>query len=151
MRLVVAAIIVDDLQRPRRVLATRRATPPGLAGRWEFPGGKVEDGETATAALRRELLEELEIGVRLGDEIRAPDGLRWPISATYAMRTWLAEITAGHAHSTGSHDQLRWLTIEELGGVDWLDADRAIVAELSRRLGPTPRLTDSPTHRLTDG
>ena len=59
MRLVVGAVIVDDLRHPRRVLAARRATPAPLTGRWEFPGGKVEDGELPEAALRREIREKL--------------------------------------------------------------------------------------------
>ncbi len=132
-----SAVIVDDLRRPRRALAARRASPPSLAGRWEFPGGKVEEGETPTAALRRELSEELEIEVRLGAEIEAPEGGRWPISTLHEMRTWLAEITGGQPCVTRSHDEVRWLTVDELGGLDWLDADRAIVDELTRRLGPT--------------
>src|SRR5450830_4739 len=53
--LVVAAAIVDDLDDPRELLAARRAVPASLAGRWEFPGGKVDDGESPEEALHREI------------------------------------------------------------------------------------------------
>ena len=68
MILVVAAVIVDDLTHPTRLLAARRAAPRALAGGWEFPGGKVEPGEDPIAALHRELAEELQITVDLGAE-----------------------------------------------------------------------------------
>ena len=62
-----AVALVDDLARPTRVLAARRTEPPQLAGGWEFPGGKVEPGESSRQAASRETLEELGVRVRLGD------------------------------------------------------------------------------------
>src|SRR5690625_7316137 len=62
--LVAAAAIVDDLRRPQALLAARRSAPKSLTGRWEFPGGKVEDGESDEAALHREIREELGVDVR---------------------------------------------------------------------------------------
>lgn len=60
---VVGAAILDSLANPTRLLAARRSAPERLAGQWEFPGGKVETGESGPEALRRELREELgEIG-----------------------------------------------------------------------------------------
>jgi 8-oxo-dGTP diphosphatase len=124
--LVVAAILVDSLRQPRCLLAAQRAAG-AMAGRWEFPGGKVEVGETRIAALRRELAEELGVAVEVGVELGDPSGSTWPINDQYAMRTWFAEITAGVPVPTGSHGQLRWLTPEELFDVDWLAPDRPIV------------------------
>jgi 8-oxo-dGTP diphosphatase len=134
MILVVAAVIVDDLSAPTRLLAARRAAPSVLAGGWEFPGGKVEPGEVPTAALHRELDEELQITVDLGGELRHPAGGSWPISAAGELRLWFARISSGEPLPTGSHDELRWLSGDQLGTVNWLPADRAIIAELSDRL-----------------
>jgi 8-oxo-dGTP diphosphatase len=133
MILVVAAVIVDDLSDPTRLLAARRAAG-ALAGGWEFPGGKVEPREDPTAALHRELAEELQITVDLGTELCPPDGDTWPIVPEHELRLWFAVVTSGKPTPTGSHDELRWLSGDQLGTVDWLPADRAIIAELSDRL-----------------
>jgi len=129
--LVVAAVVLDDLTAPSRLLAARRTGPPALAGGWEFPGGKVEPGETVLAALHRELREELGVAIRVGTEVRAPDGAAWPIAEDLEMRIWLAEITAGSPTLTADHDELRWLGPDELFDVAWLPADIALVAALT--------------------
>jgi 8-oxo-dGTP diphosphatase len=129
---------VDDLGRPSQVLAARRSTAGALAGGWEFPGGKVEPGETPVSALHRELAEELQIRVRLGDELPAPDGGTWPLAANLTMRLWFAELTSGTPTLTGSHDELRWLSPGQLDDVEWLPADRDIVNRL-RALLNLPR------------
>ena len=154
MILVVAAVIVDDLAHPTRLLAARRATPRPLAGGWEFPGGKVEPGEDLIAALHRELAEELQITVDLGDELRPPGGGAWPIVAGHEMRLWFAVVRSGTPTPTGSHDDLRWLTADQLDQVAWLPGDRAIIAELSGRLrkvgGENSGLGDGGDHQLVD-
>ena len=134
MILVVAAVIVDDLAHPTRLLAARRATPRSLAGGWEFPGGKVELGEEPIAALHRELAEELQVTVELGAEFCPSKGSAWPIVPGHAMRLWFAVITSGTPTPTGSHDQLRWLAGEELDRVAWLAADTPIVTQLRLHL-----------------
>jgi 8-oxo-dGTP diphosphatase len=83
---VVGAVIVDSLAQPRRVLAARRARSNALKGRWEFPGGKVEPGETVEAALIREVQEELDVTLMLGEEL-TPTGNTWRlISDIVALR-----------------------------------------------------------------
>jgi len=131
---VVGAVLVDDLERPSRLLAARRSTPPALSGRWEFPGGKVEPGEEQVAALRRELAEELRVDVRVGAEILSPAGGPWPVSATYEMRLWWATIASGRPRPTGSHSEVRWLGRYDLLDVDWLPADVAVVRHLAPQL-----------------
>jgi 8-oxo-dGTP diphosphatase len=134
MILVVAAVIVDDLAHPTRLLAARRASPSALAGGWEFPGGKVEPGEDPIAALHRELAEELQIEVDLGAELPNPAGGAWPIVPGHEMRLWFAVVTSGIPTPTGSHDELRWLPGDQLDEVTWLPADRAIITLLSHHL-----------------
>lgn len=133
MRLVVGAVIVDDLRHPRRVLAARRATPAPLTGRWEFPGGKVEDGELPEAALRREIREELAVDIELGDELVGPDAGCWPISDRLTMRLWFAA-PEGEPRPDVAHDQVRWLDATELDDVPWLPADAAVAKALGSHL-----------------
>jgi len=135
MQLVVGAVIVDSLARPRRVLATRRTRPTALKGRWEFPGGKVEPGESAEAALIREVQEELDVTLLLGEEL-TPAGKDWPISERLTLRIFMAEIFVGTPMPGESHDQLMWLSANELKSVDWLDADREALAIVERQLSP---------------
>ena len=131
-RLVVGALIVDDPDRPFRVLAARRSTPP--AGRWEFPGGKTEPGERAQDALVREIQEELGVLVEVGGRLDPRQGGRWPISETLEMELWWC-VALEVPVSGDSHDEIKWLAADEIGSVDWLDADRdalPLVAEVLR-------------------
>lgn len=130
---MVAAAIVDDFDRPRRLLAARRSAPSEVAGFWEFPGGKVEPDEDVVMALHRELLEELGVSAELGPEVM-PDGAGdWPLTGTATMRLWLARIVDGDPAPLEDHDELRWLPIGAWLSVPWLPADVAVVRALERR------------------
>jgi 8-oxo-dGTP diphosphatase len=124
-QIVVGAAIIDG----DRVLAAQRSTPPSLAGLWEFPGGKVDVGETDEAALVRECREELGIDVLLGARI----GRDWPIGEHGVLRVWLAGIAAGEL-TAHEHAELRWLTVDELDDVQWIPADRVVVERLAGML-----------------
>ncbi|MBF4992787.1 (deoxy)nucleoside triphosphate pyrophosphohydrolase [Arthrobacter gandavensis] len=129
LKQVVGAAIVDDLSRPQSLLAARRTAPEAYAGMWEFPGGKVEPGETCEAALQRELTEELGIEVVLGTEVTGPLAQGWPLNPKAAMRVWLVEVKAGEPQPLEDHDELRWVRLDsaELAELPWIPADLPIV------------------------
>ncbi|MFK5634689.1 MULTISPECIES: (deoxy)nucleoside triphosphate pyrophosphohydrolase [unclassified Ornithinimicrobium] len=131
---VSAVALVDDLDRPTRLLAARRTGPPALAGGWEFPGGKVEPGEEPEVAARREALEELGVRVRLGDRV----GGTWPLGPTHEMLLWWAQALPGEPEPVPleDHDQLRWLTPAQLGEVPWLTNDLPVVEHVAGLLHP---------------
>jgi 8-oxo-dGTP diphosphatase len=123
--IVGAAIVVDG-----KVLGCERAEPPESAGRWEFPGGKVEPGESDIDALVRECEEELGViigvGTRVGGDVPLAHGRA-------VLRVWLSHIVQGVPQAL-EHASLRWLAPDEFDSVPWLPADAPIVAELARVL-----------------
>ena len=137
--LVVAAAVVDDLSAPTMLLSARRTEPSSLAGGWEFPGGKVEPGESPLEAVHREIREELGVGIALGRHVPGPlPGGSWPLGDRYEMLVWLAEVVDGSPAPIEDHDELRWLPVEGLYAVAWLPADLPIVERLESlfRAGP---------------
>ena len=122
MTLVVGAAVV----RRGTLLAARRTRPPAAAGRWELPGGKVDPGETPEAAVVRELAEEL--GCRV--EVEAWLEGEQPIGDTHVLRAARCRLVESEPGAGADHDQLRWLSPEQLDDVDWLEPDRPFVPEL---------------------
>ncbi|WP_310528302.1 NUDIX domain-containing protein [Nocardioides sp.] len=125
--LVVGAAIVRD----GAVLAARRTAPVEAAGRWEFPGGKVEPGEAPEAALVREIAEEL--GCRIEVTGWLP-GLA-VIGDRHELRVACGVLTQGEPTPT-EHDLIRWVTADDLDDVDWLDPDRPFLPALRERMAP---------------
>lgn len=122
-RLVVGAAVV----RGARVLAARRTAPPEAAGRWEFPGGKVEPGEAAGSALVREIAEEL--GCRV--EVTGWLAGEAEIGSTHLLVVATARLLEDEAvPAPHEHDAIRWLSSAELDDVDWLLPDRPFLPEL---------------------
>ena len=127
---MVGAALVRELPgRGRCVLASRRTEPPRLAGLWEFPGGKVEAGESDEQALRRELREELQVEVAVGE--RLGDDL--PIGETAVLRVYLCALVEGEP-ALVDHDEHRWLTASELLDVAWIPVDLPLVEALRPHL-----------------
>jgi 8-oxo-dGTP diphosphatase len=108
-----------------RVLAARRSEPASLAGRWEFPGGKAEHGETLAQACVREIREELDCEIRIVGELAATV----PVSQGYVLRVAVARLVGGEPLPL-EHDAIRWLSADELGEVDWLPADLPFLREV---------------------
>jgi 8-oxo-dGTP diphosphatase len=122
---VVGAALVDDR---RRVLVAQRGSGP-LAGLWEFPGGKVEPGESDLSALVRECAEELGVEVLPQDflgEVPLDGVVAGGTPGASTLRVWSGRLTGGElvAHE---HTELRWLGADELGDLDWIAADRPLL------------------------
>lgn len=132
---IVGGALVDSLSHPTRLLAARRTAPPEFAGMWEFPGGKIEAGETAQEALHRELNEELGVSVTLGAEVVGPTPDGWVLNSKAAMRVWLAEVTTGEPAPLEDHDELRWVDLAdpEMFLLPWIPADLPIVHALREK------------------
>ncbi len=123
--MVGAAIVRDG-----RVLAARRTSPAEAAGRWEFPGGKVEPGETPDDALVREVAEELGCAIEVTSWL--PE--RVAIGERHVLTVGLARLVEGEPRPH-EHDAIRWLGADELDDVDWLDPDRPFLVSLRTALG----------------
>jgi 8-oxo-dGTP diphosphatase len=123
---VVGAAILDR----GRVLAARRTSPAEAAGRWEFPGGKVEDGETAEAALVREIAEELGCTIEVTSWLSGAA----PIGESHLLTVAVTRLVGGQP-APREHDRVRWLDRDRLDDVDWLDPDRPFLPAIASVLG----------------
>ena len=123
---VVAAIIVDG----DRIFATQRGYGD-WKDYWEFPGGKIEPGETPEAALHREILEELDTGIDVGKRIATIE-YDYP-NFHLSMDCFLAYVTEGGL-VLKEHEAARWLKKNELDSVKWLPADQTIIGLLQQQV-----------------
>ena len=126
-RIIVGAAIISD----GRVLACERAEPPEMAGKWEFPGGKVDPGETEEQALVRECQEELGVDVEIGSRVGADISM---LNGTAVLKVYVATLINGAQPLPLEHSDLRWLAVDELDSVPWLPADKPIVDALESLL-----------------
>ncbi|MER7168454.1 (deoxy)nucleoside triphosphate pyrophosphohydrolase [Micromonospora sp. NPDC000207] len=122
-KVVVGAAIISGA----RVLACARTAPPEVAGLWEFPGGKVEPGESETAALVRECAEELAVRIEVGDRVGGDSPMAHGRSV---LKVYVARLLYGDEPKALEHSALRWLTAAELDTVTWLPADVPVVEAL---------------------
>ena len=113
-----------------KILACRRGLDRHLGGLWEFPGGKIDDGETPEAALARELHEELGISVRVGEPLSG--GVEWTDGAvSIRLRGYFCEILHGEL-KPHEHEEIRWCGLSELPTLDWAQADIPLVEALMK-------------------
>jgi 8-oxo-dGTP diphosphatase len=124
---VVAAVIEQDGE----ILVCRRATGRSAAGKWEFPGGKIERGESATAALVREIREELQTEILVGGILRTDD--TDVNGSTIRLICMSATLRSQRPTMSNDHDALEWRAPTNLLDLDWADPDLPMVKELASR------------------
>ncbi len=125
MKQVVAALIVKD----GKLLVCQRTRHQTMPLKWEFPGGKIEEGEQPRDAMRRELEEELGIQAVVGDEL-ARIRHEYPNRALVELRFFLVREYAGELENRIFKD-IQWADVKDLPGYDFLEADLTLVADLA--------------------
>ena len=127
---VVAAIICDNIKEKNKIFATARGYGE-LKGGWEFPGGKVEPGETPQQALVREIMEELDTEIKVGELI---DTIEFDYPTFHlSMDCFWAEVRKGHLELKEA-EAAKWLTRDQLGSVAWLPADVTLIDKIRRHM-----------------
>ena len=126
MKIVTAAII----RKEDKILVVRRAPKEALAGLWEFPGGKLEDGETLQECLERELEEEFGIITKSGKELTS--SIYEYSHGSFKIIALESEIFSGDLELR-VHDKMQWVQIEKLLEVELLPADITIAEYLSKK------------------
>ena len=136
---VVAAVICDSMQEKYKIYATARGYGD-YKGQWEFPGGKIEPGETPQQALKREIEEELDTEIAVEDLIGT---IEYDYPAFHlSMDCFWCEVVSGDLVLKEA-EAARWLTKEEFDSVPWLPADQTILDGTNSENGsqpPTPTM-----------
>lgn len=128
---VVAAIIKATNEKGEVIIFATQRGYGDFKGGWEFPGGKIEEGETPQQALAREIEEELEIKIVVGELL---DTIEYDYPTFHlSMDCFWAEILSGNL-VLKEHEAARWLTREQLDSVEWLPADVTLVEKIRGRM-----------------
>lgn len=131
IRVVAAVIKALNKDGEQIIFATQRGYGEFKDG-WEFPGGKIEPGETPQAAIKREIMEELDTEIAVGNLI---DTIEYDYPEFHlSMDCFWCEIVNGDL-VLKEHEAARWLTRKQLDDVDWLPADRTIIGSIAAALG----------------
>lgn len=124
---VVAAIIKDKNEKGEPIIFATQRGYGEFKGGWEFPGGKVEEEETPQEALKREIMEELETGIAVGELI---DTIEYDYPTFHlSMDCFWAEIISGDL-VLKEHKAAKWLTKDKLDSVEWLPADITLIDKI---------------------
>ena len=127
---VVAAIICDDMKEKNKIFATARGYGD-LKGGWEFPGGKVEPGETSQQALIREIIEELDTEIAVHNKIGTIE-YDYP-TFHLSMDCFWCTVVSGELVLKEA-EAARWQTKDELDSVQWIPADRTILKQIQKAM-----------------
>lgn len=128
---VVAAIIKAINEKGEPIIFATQRGYGDLKGGWEFPGGKIEEGETPHEALKREIMEELETEIRVGELI---DTIEYDYPTFHlSMDCFWAEIVSGDL-VLKEHEAAKWLKKAELDSVDWLPADITLIDKIKNAI-----------------
>lgn len=127
---VVAAIIRATNEKGEPIIFATQRGYGDFKGGWEFPGGKIEEGETPQEALVREIREELETEISVGELI---DTIEYDYPTFHlSMDCFWAEIVSGNLVLT-EHEAAKWLKKEELDSVEWLPADITLINKIRQK------------------
>lgn len=128
---VVAAVIKAMNEKGEEIIFATQRGYGDLKGGWEFPGGKIEEGETSQAALQREIMEELDTEIAVGELI---DTIEYDYPTFHlSMDCFWCEIIKGDL-VLKEHEAAKWLTKEKMDSVEWLPADITIVGKIKKAL-----------------
>ena len=127
-------VLAGVIERDGRLLVTRRLEGTHLSGYWEFPGGKCEPGEAHESCLQREILEELDVAAEVGGEILVTEH-EYP-SRTVRLHFRWCRIQGDPRAMLGQ--EMRWITRDELGGLQFPEADRELIDLLLKSTSTAP-------------
>ena len=130
IRVVAAVIARENDCGEKQILATQRGYGEFKDG-WEFPGGKIETGESPRKALIREIKEELNADIKVGDLI---DTVEYDYPQFHLSMDCFWCILESKNVDLYEHEDARWLTKKELGSVEWLPADAVLIDNISQCL-----------------
>lgn len=128
---VVAAVIKSTNENKEPIIFATQRGYGDFKGGWEFPGGKIEEGETSEQALKREIMEELDTEISVGELI---DTIEYDYPQFHlSMDCFWCEIVSGNL-VLKEHEAARWLTMKQLNDVKWLPADVTLIEKIGKEI-----------------